>query len=137
MAKKLAPEVLAHLEWLGFVQPTGLVVSPMALSRLGVSVQRNDKASQARLLELIPEETLPPDAEPAPQFERGATAPESAAVWLDGARRETRLIDRAGLAPGDRVDGPAVVTQLDSTTLVAPGWRAAVDDHGNLLLERA
>lgn len=43
---------------------------------------------------------------------------------------------RAALVPGDAFAGPAIVTQLDSTTLVAPRWRAVVDDAGNLVLER-
>ena len=60
MAKKVAPDVQAHLEWLGFVQPTGLVVSPMALSRQGVILPRNDKQSQDRLLALVPEEAKEP-----------------------------------------------------------------------------
>jgi N-methylhydantoinase A len=35
-----------------------------------------------------------------------------------------------------RIDGPAVIEQDDATPLVAPGFRARVDDAGNLLLER-
>src|SRR5215472_5364710 len=34
-AAKLHPEIVAHLEWLGFVRPTGLVVSAPALVRAG------------------------------------------------------------------------------------------------------
>jgi N-methylhydantoinase A len=44
---------------------------------------------------------------------------------------------RDGLGAADEIAGPAIVTQLDTTTLVAPGWCALVDDWGNLLLERA
>jgi N-methylhydantoinase A len=43
---------------------------------------------------------------------------------------------RDALIPGDEIAGPAIVTQLDTTTLIAPGWRARVDDGGNLVLER-
>jgi hypothetical protein len=46
---KLDPEVLAHLEWLGFVQPTGLVVSAPALVRAGVILNRRDAAGQELL----------------------------------------------------------------------------------------
>ena len=35
--RKLDPAVLAHLEWLGFVKPTGLVVSAPALARAAFS----------------------------------------------------------------------------------------------------
>jgi len=46
---KLDPAVLAHLEWLGFVQPTGLVVSAPALVRAGVILDRRDAAGQELL----------------------------------------------------------------------------------------
>ena len=45
------------------------------------------------------------------------------------------VYDRALLGPGDTIDGPAVIEQLDSTTLVWPGGAARVDEFGNLLLE--
>ena len=39
----------AHLEWIGFVRPTGLVVSPTALVRAGVILDRRDIEGQRRL----------------------------------------------------------------------------------------
>ena len=38
------------------------------------------------------------------------------------------------LAPGHRLDGPAVVTEAGSTTVVPPGWKLRVDGHANLRL---
>lgn len=46
---KVDPHISAHLEWLGFVQPTGLVVSPTALVRAGATLERADAEGQ-RLL---------------------------------------------------------------------------------------
>ena len=43
------PQIAAHLEWLGFVKPTGLVVSPAALVRAGVILNRRDAEGQERL----------------------------------------------------------------------------------------
>ena len=43
------PQIAAHLEWLGFVKPTGLVVSPAALVRAGVILNRRDADGQERL----------------------------------------------------------------------------------------
>ena len=37
---------------------------------------------------------------------------------------------------GDEIEGPAIVEQLDTTTLIEPGWRASVEVSGNLLLTR-
>ena len=45
-----SPNVLAHLEWLGYVQPVGLVVSAQALDTTGAVLNRNDVEGQ-RLLE--------------------------------------------------------------------------------------
>ena len=46
---KRDPEILAHLEWIGFVRPTGLVVSAPALVRAGAILDRRDLDGQ-RLL---------------------------------------------------------------------------------------
>jgi N-methylhydantoinase A len=44
------------------------------------------------------------------------------------------VIDRHGLRDGDRIAGPAVIEELDSTTVVHPGYEVRVDQFGNLLL---
>jgi N-methylhydantoinase A len=49
---------------------------------------------------------------------------------------ETPTYDRPRLAPGDVVHGPAVIEEFGSTVPVHPGFRATVDLHGNLLVER-
>jgi N-methylhydantoinase A len=46
------------------------------------------------------------------------------------------VIDRYRLRWGDRVPGPAVIEELDSTTVVHRDYAALVDQHGNLLLRR-
>ncbi len=47
---KLDPQILSHLEWLGFVRPTGLVVSAPALVRAGAILDQRDAEGQRRLL---------------------------------------------------------------------------------------
>ena len=49
--------------------------------------------------------------------------------------RQTWMYERERLRAGDRLRGPALVLQLDSTTVIPPGWRGAVDRLGNLVLE--
>ena len=49
---------------------------------------------------------------------------------------EARVYDRSLLPAGAVVEGPAVIEQYDSTTIVPPGWSAEVDPHGNLRLRR-
>jgi N-methylhydantoinase A len=54
-------------------------------------------------------------------------------VHFGGAAHEAAVYERAGLAPGTRLAGPAVVLQYDTTTFVPPGYGLAVDDLGNLV----
>ncbi len=58
-------------------------------------------------------------------------------VWMDGAARPAVIYDRSKLRAGDIVPGPAIVTEMDSTTLVHIGHTALVDDFGNLLINPA
>jgi N-methylhydantoinase A len=53
-------------------------------------------------------------------------------VWFDGGWRETPVYRRERLAPGVTGTGPAIVEQLDATTVVEPGDRVRVDAFGNL-----
>lgn len=53
-------------------------------------------------------------------------------VWFDGGFRDTPVFDRTRLPLGVAFDGPAIVQQLDATTVVDPGNGVTVDRHGNL-----
>ncbi|MGI9009047.1 MAG: hypothetical protein ACR2FU_23145 [Streptosporangiaceae bacterium] len=45
------------------------------------------------------------------------------------------VYDRELMTAGEAVAGPAIVHQLDSTTVVLPGQRARVDELGSMWLE--
>lgn len=62
--------------------------------------------------------------------------PRKRAVYLPelGGFHECLVHDRAALAPGTVVEGPAIVEQMDTTTLVLPGSTAEVDAHRNLVI---
>jgi N-methylhydantoinase A len=66
----------------------------------------------------------------------GAGAPPTGArrLWLDGRSVEARVYERASLGHGDRLVGPAIVEQPDTTVLVPGGHVADVDRLGNLLV---
>ena len=44
------------------------------------------------------------------------------------------IYDRAKIAPGSTVDGPAILENIDSTVIIDPGWRARIDDYGNCIM---
>jgi N-methylhydantoinase A len=60
-------------------------------------------------------------------------------IWFAeaGGFRPTGVFDRGKLLRGHVIDGPAIIEEPDASTLVHPGWTAAVDEHGNLVLRPA
>jgi N-methylhydantoinase A len=67
----------------------------------------------------------------------GASAVGQQVVQAASGALKAPVFDRATLGAGDHVGGPAIVTQLDATTLVAPGWHATVLGTGALVLRKA
>jgi len=55
-------------------------------------------------------------------------------VWIDGGHVDATLYDRSLLRAGNVVPGPAIVVEMDSTTLVLPGHAATVHASGSLLI---
>ncbi|TXL72787.1 hydantoinase/oxoprolinase family protein [Vineibacter terrae] len=55
---------------------------------------------------------------------------------VDGALRafDTAFYRRADLPVGTALSGPAIILQLDATTVVPPNWSFTADPHGNLIL---
>jgi N-methylhydantoinase A len=61
----------------------------------------------------------------------GSARPGSGLGWL-----QTPRYDRSGFGAGAVVAGPAVLEQVDSTTVLGPGQQATVDRFGNLIVTR-
>ena len=57
-------------------------------------------------------------------------------VAFNGAFMETPVYDRVKLPPEATLEGPALVEEPGTTTVVPPAFRARADRHGNLILER-
>ncbi|WP_027896574.1 hydantoinase/oxoprolinase family protein [Zestomonas thermotolerans] len=68
------------------------------------------------------------------QLELTAAETGKSPIHYSGKDYEATLYDRSKLAPGMVVTGPAIVMEMDSTTVVFPGYEAAVDRVGNLLI---
>jgi N-methylhydantoinase A len=57
--------------------------------------------------------------------------------FYEGDWHEAGIYDRGRLGAEDVVAGPAIVSEMDSTTVVLPGYSATVDAVGNLLIQPA
>lgn len=76
---------------------------------------------------------------PAVKLPQGDGDPSPAKVrdhelWMDGRMQPAVIYDRAKLKAGDKITGPAIVTEMDSTTLIEADCFATVDTVGNILI---
>lgn len=61
---------------------------------------------------------------------------ETATVFTNGRGHDAPVYVRADLSPGATLEGPAIVCESTSTTVVEPGWQAEALAGGELLLRR-
>ncbi|TWG98950.1 N-methylhydantoinase A [Mesorhizobium sp. J18] len=59
---------------------------------------------------------------------------ETRPVWFDGMWRDTPVYRRERLPLDAAIEGPAILEQLDATTVIEPGDRATSDADGNILI---
>ena len=75
-----------------------------------------------------------------PRLEPGGTDPTAAVLqptrlWVDRREVDAMVYDRTRLRAGNHIPGPAIVTEMDSTTLILPGYVAVVHPSGSLLIQ--
>ena len=93
--------------------------------------------ARLRATGLVSKKTLPPRHLAGPTPKSAAVAELREVYFRDqGDLAMTPVYDREGLQPGNKVDGPAIVEQFDSTTVVHPQWTAVVDGFQNIRLHR-
>jgi N-methylhydantoinase A len=77
---------------------------------------------------------------PPPELPLAGTDASAAKVGTRRALLEKQadvpVYAREKLQPGNVIDGPAFISQFDSTTVVTSGWRAMVDRYANLMIEK-
>ncbi|MEM0272124.1 MAG: hydantoinase/oxoprolinase family protein [Thermoprotei archaeon] len=57
-------------------------------------------------------------------------------AWLGGSFMNAPIYRRGGLGGGFEVEGPAIIEEYTSTTIVNPGWKCSVDRFGVITLRR-
>ncbi len=78
---KLNPQILRHLEWIGFVQPSGLVVSGPALVRVGAILDRQDTEGQRLLRECVKDRAFRQGDDPEPWLPDFETFARTVLEW--------------------------------------------------------
>lgn len=108
-----------HARWYGFSLDTGLheVVSARA-----IAIGRTAAPVLARL-------SAAPSADAA-----DALVDPTHLAYFDGQLRPTPIYQRDRLLAGHQLTGPAIIVEMDSTTLIEPGWQATVDAGANILI---
>ncbi len=108
-----------HKQRFGFSAPErGYIVEAVSVEAIGSSATANDPEVQAM------------------QSVAGPSPRDTVRMYSDGEWHATPVFDRDELAPGDRIDGPAIIIEANATTVVEPGWRAETTKLGHLVLSR-
>jgi N-methylhydantoinase A len=76
---------------------------------------------------------------PAMKIKKGNRNPAKAKIrgteiYADGKKRKANIYDRDKLKAGDKIAGPAIVIEMDSTALIHHDCNAVVDAFGNLII---
>ena len=111
-----------HRQRFGFVMAgRPLIVEAIAAEAIGGSAAADEGAAPEPRVEMAPRQAVPAEHVP---------------LCVDGGWQPAPVWDRAVLAAGDAVDGPAIIAEANATTVVEAGWRATVGARGELLLDR-
>ncbi len=106
----------AHQALYGFTMAT-----PVELVTL--RVEATGRMPQPVMPHLAPAPSPQPEEQRRVHFATGSTL--------------TPVFAREHLGAGATLNGPAIITQLDATTLIPPGWRAEAHPSGSILLTRS
>jgi 5-oxoprolinase (ATP-hydrolysing) len=134
----------AHLKYEG--TDTALVVQ---LAPLAEMVRRFEAAYRKQFSFLMPGRALVAEAVSVEAIAAGDSIAEQRAaqkpagklaekvrIFTGGRWHAAPLYRRDELAPGQRIDGPAIIAEVNATTVVEPEWRASVSPLNHLVLER-
>jgi N-methylhydantoinase A len=77
---------------------------------------------------------IPVDAFHPGKVRRGPGKSATRLVWFKGRWVDTLVLQRETLTSGQTIPGPAIIEQLDTTTVIEPGDHAVVDHDGNIII---
>jgi len=87
-------------------------------------------------LGLVPQAKLSPGKITGRKVEEAKTSERKVFFGKEHGMLDTEIYNRDKLEPGHRIDGPAIVEQLDTTTVIHPEQEATVDEYRNLIMRQ-
>lgn len=120
--------------------PHGPLTDMVSAARAGFATQFGFDSDAALIAEMISVEAIACNAHDV-QLTSDLPSASSPPIgvtkcFMSGEARSTPIHAREQLADAERIDGPAIIIDRVSTTVVEPGWCARVDPIGNLILTR-
>ena len=91
---------------------------------------------EAVSVEAIAKGDTPVEARHALHAPRDVPRRETVRMYSGGQWHEAALVVREDLQPGDLIAGPAIIAEKNATTVVEPGWEAALTELDHLVLDR-
>jgi N-methylhydantoinase A len=85
-------------------------------------------------LGIVPQAKLSPGKVSGRTVEQATTGTRKVFFGKQHGMLNTQVYSREALEPGHRLSGPAIVEQLDTTTVIHPEQEVTVDDYGNLIM---
>lgn len=115
---------------------------PDALQRLFETAQQRrfgylDSEKPVQLVTLRLTVSFDNDRAILPRVEHVEAQVSTIRPMVEGGKHvSSRFCARSSLTTGERIEGPAVVEDATSTTVIPTGWIAGVDEHTNLVLKK-
>jgi N-methylhydantoinase A len=86
-------------------------------------------------LGLVPQAKLSPGKVTGRKVEEAKTGERKVFFGTEHGTLATQIYNRERLEPGHRIHGPAIVEQLDTTTVIHPEQDATVDEYRNIIIK--
>ncbi|OOG58954.1 hydantoinase B/oxoprolinase family protein [Polaromonas sp. C04] len=104
--------------------------------RFSFLMQGKGLVVEAVSVEAVAAADAPSEPRLALQEAREVPRRETVRLYSAGQWHDAALVVREDLRPGDVIQGPAIIAEQNATTVVEPGWAAALTELNHLLLER-
>jgi len=103
-------------------------------ARFGFAPENRDLIIELLSVEAVGGDSVMPTA---PDEGEGSWKTMSVVMHVDGQPQDVPLIERQSLRSGQRIDGPAIVTEPTGTNIIEPGWSGYLNPSLDLILERS